>query len=310
MLLSVDVVCLLGGVCGLIHRRAAPAALASAILMAATLAACPAAAQGLSQVRVEADVGRFFSTYLGRQLSPAETREAAREFVAYFGAKQCEAECAAAIASHRRNVDVFRSKRGGPEDLLLRQVYLTQNTFSDRHVGSTILRLLSEPDPIAVVNRKSSRLMTQADVEALADLMVFARSAGPPTRQTLSAAEAARWVTTLEQGFGTHARRMPVKLTLAAEFRAGLEREWPDLHASERHIVRAYLLNGQANPLPEALVARLLAIPASDAGKIQAAEALDNQLAQFYADLDRHLNALGDAALTWSVLQQIGQATR
>jgi hypothetical protein len=79
-----------------------------------------------------------------------------------------------------QNSETFRSRRGQPEDLLLRQTYLTQSAFPSRPVGPTILRLLNEPDPIALINPESRRLMTEADIDALADLTAFAQSAGSP----------------------------------------------------------------------------------------------------------------------------------
>ncbi len=268
------------------------------------------AAQTLAPAEVGAGLGSFFEAYLGRPLDAGEASEVGREFVLHFGAERCEADCAAALTAHLRNVPVFREDPGGPADLLLRQAYLTQAVLGPRPAEPALLRLLAEPDPIAVVNRRSGRLMTQADVAALVDLARFARSDGPPTRRPLSPEAATQIKAQLDRAVGAGARRMPIRLVLAAEIRAGLEREWPELGHSDRERVRRYLRDGAANPMPEALFARLLKLDPADVRGLQAAASVDDQLARMWADLDRQLGAQGDALVTKSALDAVGRASR
>lgn len=303
MLLAVNPEHFFSGLHRLIYRLGVP----SLVIGAVIVVNYQISRESLPQAKVNAGIARFFTAFIGRPLSKEEKREAGREFVDYFGAGQCDTPCASALTQHLEHIQVFQDQHGDPGDLILRQVYLAQSTFAKRPVGPTIMRLLNEPDPVAIVNPASARLMTLKDVAAVKDLIIFSRGAESPSRHRFSAGELARWKARLEDAFGSHAMSMPVMLTLAAEFRAGLEREWPRLSDRERQHVRTYLQRGKTDTLQEVLLARLLSIPVSQALKIQQAEVSDNRMGDYYVNLNRPTAHVFDSMRLWSVLQQIGQ---
>jgi hypothetical protein len=92
----------------------------------------------------------------------------------------------------------LKTKRGQPEDLITRHLYIASSYFSPKHRGSLIQRLLTEPDPIRVVNPKTKRLMTQRDVVALANLGIFLHSHDSPKNQSFSPKEIEEAVVLLE----------------------------------------------------------------------------------------------------------------
>jgi hypothetical protein len=102
--------------------------------------------------------------------------------------------------------------------------------------------LLTEPDPVRVVNSRSKRLMTERDVVALANIRDFAKSEGDPRHKNLSRREIDQIVVGLNRVFGDDpkAGEMPQFFGETAAFWAGVQHEWPRFSTEEKELARAY----------------------------------------------------------------------
>lgn len=123
--------------------------------------------------------------------------------------------------------------------------------------GSVELRLLTEPDPVRVVDFGSKRLMTEKDVIALANVSAFAKSQGDPTHRQVSRQEIERMVAALNRTFGGNSGKMPRFLSETAAFWAGVRQNWNQLSADERNLARAYAAKTGQIRLPSAMFGKL-----------------------------------------------------
>jgi hypothetical protein len=185
----------------------------------------------------------FFEAFLGRKLSGSELREVTDEFIKYHTGKgkirTAVHESAQKFGSY---VNILREGKGGPADFTLRHIRIEANYFEPELKNSTFLRLLTEPDPVRVVNPRSKRLMTERDVVALANIRDFAKSEGDPRHKELSRQEIDRLVVGLDRFFDNapKAGQMPQFFSETAAFWAGVRREWPQFSAEEKNLARAY----------------------------------------------------------------------
>jgi|GEM_PF-6912260 hypothetical protein len=256
---------------------------------------------------VQAELRDFFEVFLGRQLSPNEMKQVTREFIALFGASTCEAKCTQALATNKTQLAILKTKPGQPEDLVTRHIYIASSYFSPLQRGSLIQRLLSEPDPIRVVNPKTKRLMTQRDVVALANLGILLRSHDLPKNQSFSPKEIEEAVVLLESAVGSHAKahKMPILFGVAAELWAGVQREWPALNANERQIVRDYIQHKSAKPMSVNLYSRLLGLSSAQAKEILTSERVEGQSTRLWGKLSRYLDLMGQSASNNEIIRSI-----
>jgi hypothetical protein len=212
------------------------------LLFAMTFASC-IDGEAQSDPVVVRNLEAFFEAFLGRKLSGSELREVTDEFIKYHARKgktrAATHEWAQTLGSY---VKILREGKGGPADFTLRHIRIEWNYFDPDIQNSTFLRLLTEPDPVRVVNPRSRRLMTERDVVALANIRDFAKSEGDPRHRELSRQEIDRLVAGLDRFFGAapKAGAMPQFFGETAAFWAGVRREWPRLSAKEKSLARAY----------------------------------------------------------------------
>lgn len=262
-----------------------------------------------SPISVERDLRTFFHAYLDRPLTDDEARGVTEEYLALFDSETCEVRCREDLDAHLRLAKaVFASGRATPEARVWRQSYVTHATFAEPPTGPTWMRLLQEPDPIALAHPVTKRTMTQADIAALADLSRFVDEGGAPEHHPLDADEFERFKAEVSKLVGPQSRRMPIKATLAAELFAGLQTEWDRLSEAERTLMRDYL-GGVSVSVPEDLFARVLHISVEDARQLQSAEALDTQLSGFYANLDQMRRGIYGALGEYATLSALMAAT-
>lgn len=256
---------------------------------------------------IRADIADFYKVYLDRELSQNELNQVTNEaFEAYGGS--CNAQCVEALDSHKTNVRLFQTKRGQPEDLRMRHHYISASYFSDKTRGSLRQRLLAEPDPIRVVDPDAKRLMTEKDVIALANLGIFLQSNGSPKHQSFSPEEIDEAVVMLNRLVGSHAdaQRMPILFIAAAEFWAGIQRDWPSLSATERQSVRDYIQYQSDKPMPVHLYSQLLGLTKDGARKTR----YNDQLDSINSLLSRFMRVQGQAVITNTVIQGINNVIR
>lgn len=209
---------------------------------------------------VRSELSGFFSDYLGRTLTPAEADAATQAFLGYFDDKtSCTQACMTALQSRRSEREIFVSARGEPKDLMLRQVLITRTYFHPEHQAPVLLKLLTERDPIVMADWNSKRLMTQADIAALANFVTLLETGGPPHVYHLTEPGRAEIIANLQQRYGGETgHTLPIGLCIAAELWAGVQRDWTALSSEQREQVFTYLRAGPQAPMPAQLYARLL----------------------------------------------------
>lgn len=293
-----------------IRRISAWLGVVAALLFGAATAA--AAAEVLSRSEVEADLREFFEVFLDRPLSGAELDQATGEYIAHFGSTACEAVCAETLDGHLANAAVMAEKAGEPDDLILRHAYIRQSHYEAREQAPLIHRLMTEPDPIALTDARVERLMTERDVEGLANLVRFLESEDAPRHTDFAEDQIKAGAEDLRAAIaaGDTLRKMPLIYSAAAEIWAGIRREWPSLTASERQIVRDYARHGPSRPLTLALYGRIFGLGEAQAHEIQALDARDRQLAEIRGMLSRYVGVMGDALITQNLIQSMQDAVR
>jgi hypothetical protein len=207
--------------------------LASGLLVwSGTAAADPVVARQLAE---------FYPVFLGRELSREELRRLTDEFVETHAAtgKSPDAirEKARSFAARRHTL---RRDPNGPAAYTMRHVIIGLNYFDPALQKTLHLRLLTEPDPVRVVDGRSRRLMTERDVIALANIHRFAKSDGPPRHRDLSRQQIEELVSTLKSAVGAKGAMMPRFFGEAAAFWAGVQKAWPQLDAEQKRLARAY----------------------------------------------------------------------
>lgn len=248
---------------GLRHPHCIRGYLALVLLLATSPSvSCLYGAAQSSQV-VERDLGAFFEAYLGRSLSVRERREVVNEFIKYHTGKgKTQAAMNESAQTFGSYVKILRDGKGGPADFTLRHVRIEANYFEPELRNSTFLRLLTEPDPVRVVNPRGKRLMTERDVTALANIRDFARSNGDPHNRSFSRQELDQMVAGLDQAFGgsSKARELPQFFAETAAFWAGVQREWPRLSDEEKSLARAYANKTWRIRMPAQMYGKLLGL--------------------------------------------------
>ncbi|MEO1017767.1 MAG: hypothetical protein AAFY56_08745 [Pseudomonadota bacterium] len=204
------------------------------------------------------------------------------------------------------NVAIFQAKPEPPYAIILRHAYLQKSNFSANERGGVIYGLLNEPDPIAVVDERAQRMMSERDVAGLANLENFVQSGGEPervdyTRQQIDVGAAALGETLA----GNDAGAMPLIYSAAAEIWAGIRREWPLLDKDQRQMVRDYSRHGLAKPMTLEFYSRIFGLPEDQAQQVLERDQYLRQLAALRNDLSHWADALGDTIVQQSILQEM-----
>jgi hypothetical protein len=168
--------------------------------------------------------------------------------------------------------------------------------------NTTELRLLTEPDPVRVVDPGYKRLMTEKDVVALVNIYLFANSEGEPRHKDLSRQDLDRLVVALDRAHGNYpkATEMPQFYGETASFWAGIGQQWPNLTAEEKRQARAYAGRTFKARMPIPLYAKLFGLDTNAA----ASRYLDdvNATSVYLMEIGAQsivLNAIRNAAANW-----------
>lgn len=225
------------------------------LVVAALPAGC---SDALADTIVARHMEDFFESYLGRELTTAEIKAVTEEFV---GISRREGKSLEAIQARARGFDrhtrVLRADRNGPAARNARDMVIQANFFRPIMQGTIEMRLFLEPDPVRVVDTRSQRVMTEADVIALVNLYRFALSRGKPVHQDLSRNEIERAVADLKRAVGGNSGRMPRLYTESSTFWSGVRQEWDRLSASEQSLIRDYAIKTWRIKLPRNLFSRV-----------------------------------------------------
>ena len=240
------------------------------LLVILALFSCVSCAVDLDSVVAHAQKA-FYEAWLRRDLRPDELRAVTGEFIAYYSRKGKNlAEVHEATKEFVEDGKLLRARDGAPIAITLRRHLLEANYFDPAmQQDPTELRLLTEPDPPRVIDRKHKHLMTQGDVVALANLIVFTGSQGDPHRTAFSRQQIDQLAAGVERSFRTGPGDdfffMPKYYFEASALWAGILREWRALTPAEKLQVRNYAANGRMAPMDDPkLYARLLDLSPGD----------------------------------------------
>lgn len=254
--------------------------LSAFVLAILLVASCGA---GSSDSAVARDLRTFFEAYVGRDLSSDELESVTEEFIEIHSLQGASPTAIRDIAGRlSARAKELRSDAAGPAALMTRRSLLAANYLNPDLHGTLQIRLLTEPDPVRVVDVRSKRLMTEADVIALANLRRFAMSNGAPRHEPLSRKQIDQMVVALRATVGGNSGSMPQFYGEAAAFWAGVQREWPRLNESERSLARAYAARMWRVEMPVEMYGRLWGLSPQLAGQRQA------------NDIGARINAIAD----------------
>jgi hypothetical protein len=224
---------------------------------ALVMATC--AGTDVADAEVARHMGAYYSALVGRELTRAELRELTEQFVRLSrdGGKSIERvrEVARAFDPGTKML-----KAGGPAAQTQRDWMLAENYFRTSLQGTIETRLMSEGDPVRIIDRRSRRVMTEGDVVALANIRDFARSSGEPRHRDLSRGDIEVAVKKLDALVGGDGK-MPQFFHEAAAFWAGVRKEWSKLDAEQRDLARAYANKTWRIRLPPEMYERLWGLP-------------------------------------------------
>jgi hypothetical protein len=232
------------------------------LLCAVACISCSGAVAQSDQV-VARQQKAFFEVWLRRPLRGDELRVITDEFIAFFTKRgKNRAAIHEATRLFAEYTKFLREQDGTPGALTLRHQLITANYFEPDMQNTTELRLLTEPDPVHVVDPGYKRLMTEKDVVALANIYNFANSDGEPRHRDLSRQGIDRLVVALDRAHGNYpkATEMPQFYGETAAFWEGVRQQWPHLNVEEKRQARAYAKKTYKALMPTQMYAKLFGL--------------------------------------------------
>src|SRR5262245_40981328 len=124
-----------------------------------------------SDQAVAHDMKAFFEAWLGRDLRGDELRKVTDDVIAYHTRRgKNQAGIREYVKIFLEHAKFLREREGAPGAFMRRHLLLELNYFEPDLQNTTTLRLLTEPDPVRVVDVGERHLLTESDVVALANL--------------------------------------------------------------------------------------------------------------------------------------------
>lgn len=220
--------------------------------------ACADSAPGDS---AQARLSALFPDLIGRPLTAQESAAVFKEFTALRAEDGCAEACLELLAANEALVARLRAARNKPLELLIRDRFVELTYFNDRQRGGVIQTLIAGANPIAVVDTKSRLLMTRSDVIALANLVRFAQTPGPPKDRPLAGEDYDRVIGALNAAVGPSPSRlnshMPKLWAEASAVWLGIKRNGSRFTADERKAFSRHVLDPLHAPLPPALIGKI-----------------------------------------------------
>jgi len=200
----------------------------------------------------------FYEVFVGRKLTANEARELTEEFVRGHARSGKSLEATRGVAwEFGVSMILLREYKDSAAALGWRHRFLETNYFRSEMKGTLELRLMTEPDPVRVVDARSRRLMTERDIVALANLHRFARSDGAPQHKELSRQQIEELASLLNHSLASGQGTLPLFFADAATYWAGVRQQWPYFNAQQRSLARAYANNTWRTSMPVELYASL-----------------------------------------------------
>jgi hypothetical protein len=229
------------------------------LLLCGGLLTSPAiGAEGAADAVVARRMSAFYEVYTGRKLTPDETGKLTREFVAGHARRGRSRDAIRDVArDFGFTMILLREEPEHAAALTARHRVIELNYFRREMQGTFELELLTEPDPVRIVDSRSRRLMTQRDVEALVNLHHFAKSQAAPAHRKLSREGLERVVAQLKRSISMNGASLPQFFTDAAGYWAGVRQQWPYFNSQQRALTRAYAENTWRVTMPVEMYASL-----------------------------------------------------
>jgi hypothetical protein len=200
----------------------------------------------------------FYEVYTGRKLTAAEVRQIAREFgTGHARDGKSRDQIRELAREFGFSMILLREDADHAAALTLRHQILERNYFRPSMQNTLELRLMTEPDPVRVVDTQSRRLMTERDVVALANLRHFAKSQGEPRHRELPRKRIDELVSLLKLRVARDNGTLPQFFGDAAAYWAGVRQQWPYFNAQQRSMARAYARNTWRVTMPVEMYACL-----------------------------------------------------
>jgi hypothetical protein len=215
--------------------------------------------EALADPVVERRMKGFYEVYTGRSLTESEIRDITREFIAgHASAPNASTESIREVARQfGLSMIVLREEPGHPAALSMRDRTLELNYFRPDMQGTLELRLMTEPDPVRVVDTRAKRLMTESDIVALANLRRFARTTSDPQHSDVSGERVQQIVSLLNERIGEAGATLPPFFTEAAAYWAGVRQQWLYLNTQQRTLARNYAARAWRVSMPSEMYASL-----------------------------------------------------
>jgi hypothetical protein len=186
-------------------------------------------------------MGAFYEVFTGRKLTPTEVRRLSSEFIAGHARSGKNLEATRQVAWEVGiGMILLREDKEGPAALAWRHGFLEANYFRPEMQNTFELQLMTEPDPVRVVDVRSKRLMTKRDIVALANIRRFARSDSAPAHKELTRGQVEELASLLNRGVAGNSGTLPQFFSDAAAYWAGVRQQWPYFNAQQRSMARAY----------------------------------------------------------------------
>jgi hypothetical protein len=201
----------------------------------------------------------FYRVWLGRSLTNEEGIVVVREQIAF---QRKEGRDAAGVreatTSFATGTAQLREHEGKPIGLRLRHDSLAYNFFRPEMQNTAELKLWNEPDPVRFFDTATRRIMTERDVVALANLIVFAGSDEEPRHRNLSFQEAETFVR--ERLCDISRSGVSAFFSEAGILWAGIRQQWAHFTAEEKRKARFYVQRGRGNIMSVNQTAKVLGI--------------------------------------------------
>jgi len=196
-------------------------------------------------------MGAFYEVFVGRKLTANEIRRLTGEFVGDRARSEKSREAVRQVAWEISfSMVLLREDKESPAALTWRHGFLETNYFRPEMQNTLELRLMTEPDPVRVVDARSKRLMTERDIVALANIRHFARSDGAPQHRELTPRQIEELASLLKRGVAGDNGTLPPFFADAAAYWAGVRQQWPYFNVQQRSLARAYANNTWRTKMP------------------------------------------------------------
>jgi hypothetical protein len=145
----------------------------------------------------------YLEAWLRRELRGDELRKVTDEFIAYYAKRgKDRAGIHEAAKPFLEYAKFLREHDGAPGAFTLRHRRLENNYFAPDMQNTTCLWLITEPDPVRVVDPGGKYLMTESEVVALAHLLSFSKSDEEPRSQEFSRQQIDSLTIALDRAYG------------------------------------------------------------------------------------------------------------